>query len=133
MLLLALWALVCLLPLSTNGPMKIVSKTFSNNLIIIDWNILDWICLVLDKIVLKKLLDWETNEHLIRKLDKYLLPEIHLHTIQLNDNFTAKVLLQLPPNMDRSGNKKYPMLVDVYGGPDSYSVLFLFIIYFYRK
>lgn len=78
-------------------------------------------------------MDWETNEHLIRKLDKYLLPEIDLHTIQLEDNFTAKVLLQLPPNMDRSGNKKYPMLVDVYGGPDSYSVLFLFIIYFYLK
>lgn len=85
--------------------------------------------LLQDKIILSKTLDWEKNENLIRNLNEYLLPEIEIHTIPLEDDFSAKVLLQLPPNMDRSGNKKYPMLVDVYGGPDSYSVLYFFYIH----
>lgn len=50
------------------------------------------------------------------------MPRTEIHTVPIGDNFTAKVLLQLPPNMDRSGKTKYPLLVDVYGGPDSYSV-----------
>lgn len=50
------------------------------------------------------------------------MPTVEIHTIPISDGFTAKVLMQLPPNMDRSGNTKYPLLVDVYGGPDSYSV-----------
>lgn len=50
------------------------------------------------------------------------MPEQEIHTINIANGFTAKVLLQLPPNIDRKGNTKYPMLVDVYGGPDSYSV-----------
>lgn len=50
------------------------------------------------------------------------MPTIEIKTVPISNGFTAKVLLQLPPNMDRSGKTKYPMLVDVYGGPDSYSV-----------
>ena len=50
------------------------------------------------------------------------MPSVEIHSVNIADGFKAKVLLQLPPNMDRSGKTKYPMLVDVYGGPDSYSV-----------
>lgn len=67
-------------------------------------------------------MDWETNEALRNKLKNTDMPTIEIHTVPIADNFTAKVLLQLPPNMDKSGKIKYPMLVDVYGGPDSYSV-----------
>lgn len=50
------------------------------------------------------------------------MPTTEIVNIPISDGFEAKVLLQLPPNMDRSGKTKYPLLVDVYGGPDSYSV-----------
>lgn len=56
------------------------------------------------------------------KLQGVALPTHKILTVNIDGGFQAKVLLQLPPNMDTSGNTKYPMLVDVYGGPDSYSV-----------
>lgn len=39
----------------------------------------------------------------------------------MGHGFDAVVKLQIPPNADLSGKVKYPMLVDVYGGPGSYS------------
>lgn len=74
------------------------------------------------------MLKWEFNEHLANKLATYDLPVQEIHNIPIANGFTAKVLLQLPPNMDRSGKTKYPLLVDVYGGPDSYSVVNKWII-----
>lgn len=71
---------------------------------------------------MKKLEVWEDNESLRTKLKNVAMPSVEIHTLNIADGFKAKVLLQLPPNMDRSGKTKYPMLVDVYGGPDSYSV-----------
>ncbi|XP_065361054.1 venom dipeptidyl peptidase 4 isoform X2 [Calliphora vicina] len=76
-----------------------------------------------NQITLNKLITWEDNELLRATISKYALPTYEIHTLPIADGFTAKVLLQLPPNMDRSGKTKYPMLVDVYGGPDSYSVI----------
>ncbi|XP_023036730.1 venom dipeptidyl peptidase 4 isoform X1 [Drosophila willistoni] len=73
-------------------------------------------------VVLSKLLDWETNEVLRSKLQGVALPTHEVLTFNIDNGFQAKVLLQLPPNIDKSGNTKYPLLVDVYGGPDSYSV-----------
>ncbi|TMW53741.1 hypothetical protein DOY81_001146 [Sarcophaga bullata] len=72
---------------------------------------------------LKKLDVWEDNKSLSTKLKNIAMPSVEIHTFNIADGFKAKVLLQLPPNMDRSGKTKYPMLVDVYGGPDSYSVV----------
>ncbi|XP_069968289.1 venom dipeptidyl peptidase 4 isoform X2 [Bactrocera oleae] len=76
-----------------------------------------------DQVVLKKVIDWELNTELRAKLKLKAMPTYEIHTFPIAGNFTAKVLLQLPPNLDRSGNTKYPLLVDVYGGPDSTSVL----------
>lgn len=74
------------------------------------------------QVKLEKLLDWETNAALRAKLQGVALPTHKILTVNIDGGFQAKVLLQLPPNLDTSGNTKYPMLVDVYGGPDSYSV-----------
>ncbi|XP_030571612.1 venom dipeptidyl peptidase 4 isoform X3 [Drosophila novamexicana] len=74
------------------------------------------------QVTLKKLLDWENNEALRAKLRGVALPTHKILTVNIDGGFQAKVLLQLPPNLDTSGKTKYPMLVDVYGGPDSYSV-----------
>ncbi|XP_053954142.1 venom dipeptidyl peptidase 4 isoform X2 [Anastrepha ludens] len=76
-----------------------------------------------DRVTLRKLLDWELNDELHTKLKSKAMPTHEIHTFPIADNFTAKVMLQLPPNLDRSGNTKYPLLVDVYGGPDSTSVI----------
>lgn len=86
-----------------------------------------------DQVVLKKVIDWELNTELRAKLKLKAMPTYEIHTFPIAGNFTAKVLLQLPPNLDRSGNTKYPLLVDVYGGPDSTSVCtqnFVFIVIF---
>ncbi|ALC44613.1 ome [Drosophila busckii] len=74
------------------------------------------------KVTLNLLLNWETNESLRAKLKGVALPTHKILTVPIDGGFQAKVLLQLPPNLDTSGKTKYPMLVDVYGGPDSYSV-----------
>ncbi|KAH8378694.1 hypothetical protein KR009_000791 [Drosophila setifemur] len=74
------------------------------------------------QVVISHVLDWETNESLRSKLKGVALPSHKILTVNIDGGFQAKVLLQLPPNLDTSGNTKYPMLVDVYGGPDSYSV-----------
>uniref|UniRef100_A0A1B0CY21 Venom dipeptidyl peptidase 4 n=1 Tax=Lutzomyia longipalpis TaxID=7200 RepID=A0A1B0CY21_LUTLO len=65
--------------------------------------------------------EWESNPDVKELLDKSLIPTTEKHEITLDSGFTAKVLMLLPPNIDRS--KKYPMLIDVYGGPDSYNVV----------
>ncbi|XP_023171383.2 venom dipeptidyl peptidase 4 isoform X2 [Drosophila hydei] len=74
------------------------------------------------QVTLKKLMDWENNDALRSKLRGVALPTHKILTVNIDGGFQAKVLLQLPPNLDTSGKTKYPMLVDVYGGPDSYSV-----------
>ncbi|XP_055907459.1 venom dipeptidyl peptidase 4 isoform X2 [Eupeodes corollae] len=75
------------------------------------------------EVILNKVYDWELNTNLKNELSTVSMPVHEVHTINIANGFTAKVLLQLPPNIDRSGDTKYPMLVDVYGGPDSYSVI----------
>lgn len=48
------------------------------------------------------------------------MPTVKFLELDLENGFTAKVKLLLPNNLDE--RHKYPMLVDVYGGPDSYAV-----------
>lgn len=48
-------------------------------------------------------------------------PIVQYHSIPLASGFNAFVKLQLPPDYDFSGNTKYPMLIDVYAGPGSFS------------
>lgn len=67
-------------------------------------------------------MDWERNEAIRQGLANKALPVKTRMTVPLPDNFTAQVMLWLPPDADLSGSTKYPMLVDVYGGPNSFRV-----------
>lgn len=61
----------------------------------------------------KKLMVWEDNKELIETLGTNSLPETERFVLDIADDFKAQVLLKLPPNLDRSGNTKYPMVVNV--------------------
>ncbi|KAL5290049.1 DPP10 family protein [Megaselia abdita] len=76
-----------------------------------------------NNIILEKILDWERNDRLQNNIGGTKLPTTEIHEFEIGNGFTGKALISLPPNMDRSGAIKYPMLVDVYGGPDSFSVI----------
>lgn len=51
-----------------------------------------------------------------------LVPAVRHLEIDMGNGFNATVKMMLPPNIDESGNHKHPLLVDVYGGPDSNQV-----------
>lgn len=74
------------------------------------------------KVVLELKGLWEGNDHLKEIVKEKETPMTEFHEIQFS-NYSVKVMLQVPRNIDRSGKIKYPMLVDVYGGPDSFSVI----------
>ncbi|XP_063708670.1 venom dipeptidyl peptidase 4-like [Culicoides brevitarsis] len=74
-------------------------------------------------IKLQKVKNWQENSHLEPILLEKSIPSTEFHEIPITgENFTAKVMLQVPHDIDRSGKLKYPMLVDVYGGPNYASV-----------
>uniref|UniRef100_U5EWK1 Venom dipeptidyl peptidase 4 n=1 Tax=Corethrella appendiculata TaxID=1370023 RepID=U5EWK1_9DIPT len=75
-----------------------------------------------NSVQLKHLMVWESNSDLKTYLNYKNLPQIHHHEIKLSHGFTSKVSMMIPPNADLSGKRKYPVLVDVYGGPNSYGV-----------
>lgn len=60
-----------------------------------------------------KVLTWTNNEELASYMSEKLVPEMKKMEFNIADGFKAKVMLRLPPNMDTSGNTKYPMLVNV--------------------
>ncbi|XP_065087728.1 venom dipeptidyl peptidase 4 isoform X2 [Ochlerotatus camptorhynchus] len=76
-----------------------------------------------DAVTLKPVKTLETNSDLRARLEDKSLPTVEYHEIDLDNGFTSKVMLLIPPGADRSGKVKYPLLVDVYGGPNSYSVI----------
>lgn len=64
----------------------------------------------------------DTNDDLRRTLSNVAMPVSSYLDVPLdNGNFTARVRLTLPADMDRSGATKYPMLVSVYAGPDTFA------------
>lgn len=68
---------------------------------------------------------WEDNSSLRLKLLEYDLPNEHFIRIPLKDSpFVAAVKLMLPKeiNFETPGTTKYPMIIDVYGGPNSVRV-----------
>ncbi|XP_015595104.1 venom dipeptidyl peptidase 4, partial [Cephus cinctus] len=69
-----------------------------------------------------KLFTWENNHDVANLVSGKSLPKVQRYTVSVMDGFEAQVRLLLPPNADLSGSTKYPMLVYVYGGPDSYQV-----------
>ena len=65
-------------------------------------------------------IELEKNNDLQTTLNKKLMPGKVYDIINIGDDSEAYVMMIQPPNFDES--KKYPMLVDVYGGPDSSGV-----------
>ncbi|KDR23986.1 hypothetical protein L798_07923, partial [Zootermopsis nevadensis] len=65
---------------------------------------------------------WEINEDLRQKIEGRDLPQIQNTEINVPGGFQAKARLWLPPGADTSGRTKYPMLVYVYGGPNSVQI-----------
>lgn len=61
----------------------------------------------------EKSLTWNNNEELSNYIQEKMVPKIEKLEFDVADGFKAKVLLRLPPNMDTSGETKYPMLVNV--------------------
>ncbi|EDW02855.1 venom dipeptidyl peptidase 4 [Drosophila grimshawi] len=68
----------------------------------------------------KKLIDWELNPAYRANLAKKLRPSYRFINVALADGSTGIAKLALPPNFDE--RKKYPMIVVVYGGPNSVRV-----------
>uniref|UniRef100_A0A1L8EG47 Venom dipeptidyl peptidase 4 n=1 Tax=Haematobia irritans TaxID=7368 RepID=A0A1L8EG47_HAEIR len=72
--------------------------------------------------------DWELNTAFRDRLETKLRPTIQYMNVTLDDGFTGFAKLMLPPNLDK--NKKYPMIVYVYGGPNSVRVTNAFTVGF---
>lgn len=72
------------------------------------------------------MIPWEENLTTRAAIAGYQLPRIHYLRIPVAQNYSASVKLFLPPEIDLlnwSGDETYPMVVDVYGGPNSVRVI----------
>lgn len=66
---------------------------------------------------------WEDNAVNIESFKEYERPQVHFENVPVAGGFTAAVKLTLPSEIDLSSStKKYPMVVEVYGGPNSVRV-----------
>ncbi|XP_011864447.1 PREDICTED: venom dipeptidyl peptidase 4 [Vollenhovia emeryi] len=65
---------------------------------------------------------WEDNSVVTDIIMEKSQPIVHRYKVSVPGGFNAQVRLLIPPGADLSGAAKYPMLVYVYGGPDSYQV-----------
>ncbi|XP_014604197.1 PREDICTED: venom dipeptidyl peptidase 4 isoform X1 [Polistes canadensis] len=70
----------------------------------------------------KNIAIWEDNKGVAELLASKAKAIDHRYKIPVPGGFNAKVRLLIPPDADLSGATKYPMLVYVYGGPDTYQV-----------
>ncbi|XP_012256545.3 venom dipeptidyl peptidase 4 isoform X3 [Athalia rosae] len=70
----------------------------------------------------RKLFNWEDNSGVASVVAMKSMPDVKRFSVRVDGGFEAQVKLTLPPNADLTGATKYPMLVYVYGGPDSYQV-----------
>ncbi|XP_069698426.1 venom dipeptidyl peptidase 4 isoform X2 [Periplaneta americana] len=75
-----------------------------------------------------RLMVLESNNEIRELLQGKALPSTKRLEVSIPGGFKAQVQLWLPPNIDTSGKTKYPLLVNVYGGPDSYQVTKRFTI-----
>lgn len=61
----------------------------------------------------KEILTWEKNDELENKLKNITMPEKLFVEIPVNTNMNAQVMLFVPPDIVKTGNVKYPLLVNV--------------------
>nr|AGX25161.1 dipeptidyl peptidase [Leptinotarsa decemlineata] len=66
---------------------------------------------------------WEENKPLREKLKLKSMPVVKNMEVPISNNFTARVRLFLPPKLNENSLKKYPAVVNTYGGPDSNQIL----------
>lgn len=67
-------------------------------------------------------LRWEDNAAARDKLATYQTPEVHYLEMEVDGGFTATIRMKVPAGLDINAaafDKKYPMIVTVYGGPNS--------------
>lgn len=64
----------------------------------------------------------ESNNAVRQLLKGATLPTTKHLEVPVPGGFKAQVQLWLSPDIDTSGKTKYPLLINVYGGPDSYRV-----------
>uniref|UniRef100_A0A0C9RFV4 Venom dipeptidyl peptidase 4 n=2 Tax=Fopius arisanus TaxID=64838 RepID=A0A0C9RFV4_9HYME len=69
-----------------------------------------------------KVVTWENNAGVAKEIAKKSRPLVKRFTVPVGGGFEAQVRLLIPPGADLTGTTKYPMLVYVYGGPDTYQV-----------
>ncbi|BES89054.1 dipeptidyl peptidase [Nesidiocoris tenuis] len=79
----------------------------------------------------EKVRTWEENGRLKRKLENIIMPVPKYMKVSVAPGMTATVRIFHPPDLDTSGETKYPLLVNVYGGPDSNQVLDRFQVDWY--
>ncbi|XP_062551679.1 venom dipeptidyl peptidase 4-like [Armigeres subalbatus] len=83
---------------------------------------------------LRLLVEWESNEALRTQLAAYKETEVRFLKVPVKGGFEASVRLYLPAEIDFEKpdkiKKKYPMIVQVYGGPNSAQVIDTFTIDF---
>lgn len=72
-------------------------------------------------VTIRAQVEWDRNDEVTEMISEISTPKIVHMTVPLSHGFDAKVKLQLPPGADMTGAVKYPMLVYVYAGPDSYN------------
>lgn len=61
----------------------------------------------------------DTNDELKERISTRALPQVKFFQVPINENYNANVRLYLPPTLREDEITKYPMLVEVYGGPGS--------------
>ncbi|KAK0172534.1 hypothetical protein PV328_005840 [Microctonus aethiopoides] len=69
-----------------------------------------------------RLIAWEDNDMIAKIVAEKSQPIVKRFSVPVADGFDAQVRLLIPPGADLTGSTKYPMLVYVYGGPDTYQV-----------
>lgn len=64
----------------------------------------------------------DTNDNLKELINKRALPQVRTFQVPIDGGYKANVRLFLPPGLKKDEITKYPLLVNVYGGPGSQMV-----------
>ncbi|XP_022322277.2 dipeptidyl peptidase 4-like isoform X35 [Crassostrea virginica] len=69
---------------------------------------------------------FENNDHLKKKLANKALPKAEYLNIPINNKESMYAKMLLPPILDATQHYTYPLLLSVYGGPDTQKVTYKF-------
>ena len=64
----------------------------------------------------------EDNKNLAKRMANYVRPQVAFYNITTHDGSTISVEEHRPYDFDDSGHTRYPVLINVYGGPNSQMV-----------